>query len=65
MNKLLFSPGALKDLEGIKTCIGEELENPIAAVNVVSRITRGIKNLKATPGIGRPLSTKVSFALIL
>ena len=61
MNKLLISPEARKDLEGIKTYISEELENPIAAVNVVSRIIKSLKNLKDTPGIGRPLATKVSF----
>jgi len=61
MNKLLISPEARKDLEGIKTYISKELENPIAAVNVVSRIIKSIKSLKDTPGIGRPLATKVSF----
>jgi len=61
MNKLFISPEARKDLEEIKTYICEELENPIAANNVVSRITKSIKNLKDTPGIGRPLTTKVSF----
>ena len=61
MNKLLISPEARKDLEGIKTYISEDLENPIAAANVVSRIIKSIKNLKERPGIGRPLATKVSF----
>ena len=61
MNKLAISPQAREDLEGIRTYISEELENPIAAVNMVSRITKKIKNLKKTPGIGAPLSSKVSF----
>jgi addiction module RelE/StbE family toxin len=61
MNKLAISPQARKDLEGIKTYISEELENPIAAVNVVSRITKKIKLLKNTPGIGAPLLSKVPF----
>jgi addiction module RelE/StbE family toxin len=61
MNKLAISPQAREDLEGIKTYISEELENPIAAVNVVSRITKKIKLLKNTPGIGTRLSSKVSF----
>jgi addiction module RelE/StbE family toxin len=61
MNKLLISPEARKDLEEIKAYISEELDNPIAAVNVVSRIIQNLKNLKETPGIGRPLATKVSF----
>jgi len=61
MNKLLISPEAKKDLEGIKAYISDELENPIAAVNVVSRIIKKIKALKKTPGIGAPLSSKVLF----
>ena len=61
MNKLLISPEAKKDLEGIKAYISDELENPIAAVNVVTRIINKIKALKKTPGIGVPLSSKVLF----
>ena len=36
MNKLFFSPEASKDLVEIKEYITEKLENPVAAVNVVS-----------------------------
>jgi plasmid stabilization system protein ParE len=61
MNKLSIAPDARKDLEDIKKYITETLENPIAAMNVVSRITRGIKNLPGMPGIGTPLSSKVPF----
>jgi len=61
MNKLSISPEVKKDLEGIKAYICEELENPIAAVNVVSRITKTLKNLKDMPGVGTPLSSKVPF----
>jgi len=61
MNKLAISPLARKDLKDIKTYISEELENPIAAVNVISRIIKKIKNLKAMPGMGARLSSKVSF----
>ena len=61
MNKLLISPEAHKDLAGIKAYISDELENPIAATNVVSRIIKNLKILKDMPGIGRPLATKVSF----
>ena len=43
MNKLLISPEVRKDLEGIKVYISEELENPIAAVDVVSQIIKSIK----------------------
>jgi len=61
MNKLSISPEARDDLVGIKKYIREELENPIAAVNVVSRITKDLKNLKDMPGIGTSLSSKVPF----
>ena len=61
MNKSLISPEAQKDIEEIKTYISIELENPIAAVNVVSRIIKSIKNIQDMPGIGSPLATKVSF----
>jgi len=61
MNKLSISPDARKDLEAIKAYVNDELENPIAAVNVVSRITKSIKNLKDMPGVGTPLSSKVPF----
>jgi len=60
MNKLYISPEARKDLEEIKAYIKDELENPIAANNVISRITRTLRNLKDTPGIGTPLSSKIS-----
>jgi len=61
MNKLAISPEARNDLEEIKAYVCDELENPIAAVNVVSRITKKIKTLPKTPGIGVPLSSKVPF----
>ena len=58
MNKLSISPQARKDLEDIKRYISEELDNPTAALNVVSRITGSLKRLRDTPGIGAPLSSK-------
>ncbi|GBU26810.1 hypothetical protein R84B8_00324 [Treponema sp. R8-4-B8] len=61
MNKLYISPEARKDLEEIKAYISNELKNPIAASGVVSRITRTLKNLKETPGIGTQLSSKIPF----
>jgi addiction module RelE/StbE family toxin len=61
MNKLLISPEAREDLEGIKAYIHDELENPTAAINVISRITKSLKKLKDMPGIGPCLSLKVPF----
>jgi plasmid stabilization system protein ParE len=45
MNKFSVSPEARKDLEDIKTYITETLENPVAALKVVSRIIKSMKNL--------------------
>lgn len=61
MNRISVSPEARKDLEDIKTYISKDLENPAAALSVVSKITGRIKNLKDTPGIGSPLSAKIPF----
>jgi len=61
MNKLSISPEARKDLEEIKSYITEKLENPIAAVNLISRIIQSLKKLKDIPGIGAPLSSKLPF----
>jgi len=56
MNKLLISPLAAEDLEGIRKYITEELQNPLAADIVLRRIMKGIKGLVASPQIGSPLS---------
>ena len=63
MNKLSISPEARKDLEEIKAYITDELENLVAAVNVVSRITKSLRKLTDMPGIGTPLSSKLSFEI--
>lgn len=46
MNKLHLSDEAQKDLIEIKRYIAEELENPKAALAVVSRITKSIRILR-------------------
>jgi plasmid stabilization system protein ParE len=61
MNKLFVSPQAQNDLHEIKSYISDTLENPTAAVNVVSRITTKLKTLIDMQGIGTHLSAKVSF----
>ena len=57
--KLHISPEAQSDLQGIKEYIAVELENPTAALNTVSRITRAIRNLSDFPASGAPLSSVV------
>jgi addiction module RelE/StbE family toxin len=59
MFKLSISPEAKNDLHDIKSYIGENLGNPQAAMNVVSKITKRIKELKQFPQIGRKLSSIV------
>jgi addiction module RelE/StbE family toxin len=61
MNRLSISPEAKKDLEEIKAYISEELENPTAALKVISQILHSLKQLKDMPGIGTRLSSKVPF----
>jgi plasmid stabilization system protein ParE len=63
MNKLSISPEAKRDLENIKAYISNELENPVAALNVVSRITKSLKNPKDMPGIGPRLSSRIPFLI--
>lgn len=56
---LQISPEAKRDLLAIKEYIKVELENPTAAVNTVSRITKAIRKLSDFPGIGAPLSSVI------
>lgn len=56
MNALHISPAAQADLTEIKAYITEELENPIAAVSTVQRITKAIRALSANAFMGTPLS---------
>ena len=59
MAKLHISPGAKDDLHGIKEYIKTELENPVAAGNTISKITKSIRGLKDFPDIGTPLTAIV------
>ncbi len=59
MYKLQISPEAKDDLAKIKGYISQELCNPQAAVNLVSKITKKIRGLSEHPGIGVPLSSVV------
>jgi addiction module RelE/StbE family toxin len=59
MYKLKISPEAKNDLAEIKGYISQELCNPQAAVNLVSKITKKIRGLSEHPEIGAPLSSVV------
>jgi plasmid stabilization system protein ParE len=51
MYKLKISPKAKDDLAEIKGYISQELCNPQAALNLVSRITKKIRGLPEHPGL--------------
>ncbi|MBT9173804.1 MAG: hypothetical protein DDT21_02210 [Syntrophomonadaceae bacterium] len=57
MYKLKISPEAKDDLAKIKACISQELCNPQAAVNLVTKMTKKMRRLTEHPGIGSPLSS--------
>lgn len=57
MNDLHVSPEAQSDLVEIKDYITRELENPRAALSVVSRITKTMRMLREHALIGSPLSS--------
>ncbi|MDR1630768.1 MAG: type II toxin-antitoxin system RelE/ParE family toxin [Oscillospiraceae bacterium] len=59
MNKLQFSPLARQDLQDIKTYIEVELQNPVAAVNVITKIIKHLHILVDHPRSGAPLSSVV------
>ena len=57
MAQIHISPEALSDLAEIKKYITMELDNPTAALNVVSKITKVIRGLEQFPDMGAPLSS--------
>ncbi|GHU64407.1 hypothetical protein AGMMS49983_10060 [Clostridia bacterium] len=59
MTKILYAPEAADDLIGIRDYIRDELKNPTAAENVLTRITQSIRNLETSPEIGTPLSKNI------
>lgn len=50
--KIVYHPGALRDLESIRAYIAEE--NPLAADKVARRIRSLIDHLESSPYLGRP-----------
>lgn len=57
MVEVKLSPMALADLKETRQYIREELENPIAATKVLSKITKNIRCLSSTPYMGATLSS--------
>ncbi len=61
MNKLLYSPEALNDLDEIWAYINNELKNPAAAQKFVSDTLDTIERLRDFPEIGPRLSSITEF----
>ncbi|HEX3030123.1 MAG TPA: type II toxin-antitoxin system RelE/ParE family toxin [Clostridia bacterium] len=59
MNKLKISPEAGNDLVEIKNYISQELYNPQSAENLISKITKRIRDLLDYPEIGAPLASVI------
>lgn len=59
MHTIRINPLALDDLREIKKYITEELENPTAAINVVSSIIESYEKLKEFPMLGGELTAKI------
>lgn len=54
--KVLISPVALKDMQFLKTHIGDDLQNPVAATTMLKKLLATIKNL---PG---PIATRMNLS---
>lgn len=59
MYKMRINPVAKQDLYDIREYITKELDNPTAAINVVSNIIESYKKLKDYPMLGLELSSKI------
>ena len=57
MNNLHLSDEAQADLDGIKSYIAKNLENPSAAISTVRNITKDIRRLREHSLIGASLSS--------
>ena len=60
MNRIFYAPEAQADLFEIRKYIIEELENPTAADNTLSKVTKRIRMLEQHSGVGSPLSSVVA-----
>jgi plasmid stabilization system protein ParE len=56
VSHIQYTPEAEDDLAAIKEYIAVQLENPIAAVNTVTKITKRIRKLEQFPELGTRLS---------
>ena len=59
--EIKVAPQAAADLLEIKDYIENELQNPIAAHNTISKIIETYENLTAFPNVGIPVGKYISF----
>lgn len=59
MHQLRINPYAKQDLLEIKEYITQELDNPLAAINVISKIVESYEKLKEFPMMGVDLSSRI------
>lgn len=59
MAKLRVNPKAIEDLKSIRSYISDELNNPVAAKNIVATIIEAYEKLLDFPYMGRDLSSKI------
>ncbi|MBQ2763731.1 MAG: type II toxin-antitoxin system RelE/ParE family toxin [Firmicutes bacterium] len=62
MSKIRLTPKAFQDLKEIKTYIAVELQNPQAAMGIVSKITKSLKILEEHPLAGPSVEAKTGFS---
>jgi plasmid stabilization system protein ParE len=60
MSNIHYTPEAESDLADIKRYISEELENPVAALNTVTKIAKRVRKLAQFPEIGTRLSSVIN-----
>jgi addiction module RelE/StbE family toxin len=56
VSHIRYTPEAEDDLAGIKKYITEQLENPVTAVSIVTKITKRARKLEQFPELGMRLS---------
>jgi addiction module RelE/StbE family toxin len=59
MAKLQISPEAQNDLQKIRTYITTDLDSPLAAQKIISKITKAIRRLMEYPNSGASLSSVI------
>jgi addiction module RelE/StbE family toxin len=60
MSNIRYTPEAENDLTEIKEYIAGELLNPVAAANMLKKITKRIRLLEQFPEMGTPLSSIIN-----